>query len=220
MFGFLLSAIGWTQSPPHRPVLGSPVQAHSDWDFEVIPLAANPPSGIYVLRRNGMACRIPQHRLPFLISSADPRYSAYVREAVAVWTRGSLNLGLGYLLQASDDPSSADVVIRWSDPRLPRDKAGATWWMPGLNQGFQRVLGISMDGAFQIPDGNRVQILSHELGHVLGLDESPHNGDLMYYLMDRRRLAPGQVALSQRDLQGLHWLYQQQRYTAIRGRRD
>jgi predicted Zn-dependent protease len=138
--------------------------------------------------------------------------------AIETWNRLGLDLGLGYLYQRCDEPDSADLHIRWSDPQLPRDKAAATWWSAGESQ--RRVLGLSMDGKFAIPEGNQAQILTHELGHVLGLGESYQPGDMMYYIMERRHLRLDQVQLSMRDKLALRWLYQQQNFIPIRGRRD
>lgn len=218
LFCLLLSSSLSAQQFPHPLEIPLEARPHSGWDFEVIPWPLPPPPHTHVMVRQGLPCRIAPDRLPWLVASADPGRSHLLRRAVAVWTEASLSLGLGTLLQVSDDPLKCDVVVRWSDPRLPPDKAGATWWQQGAR--FQRVLGISMDGSFAIPDGNRVQILSHELGHVLGLSESYQPGNLMYYIMDRRRLQPGNVRLSHSDRLSLHWLYQQRRFLPIVGRRN
>jgi hypothetical protein len=182
------------------------------------PAQGSLPPGFALLRAGMRACHIPPERLPWAVHAGDPRYSEVLDSAIDVWNQGALQLGRGALFVRVDDPQAADLELRWSDPRLPRDKAGATWW--GLSEGGRRVLGLSLDGSFRVPQGNRVQILAHELGHVLGLGESQQPGDMMFFQMDRRRLTPSQVRLSDRDLQALLWLYTQPTFAPIRGRRE
>lgn len=211
--------------PPHFPRTPPLVDEHS-YTPDVPPAPTSysqaetlpPPPGFAILQTNFLPCHIPKERLPWRIHAGDVGHIGILDRALEIWNRTGLDLGLGYLYQRTDDPSAADVQIRWYDPQLPADKAGATWWGEWGNQ--RRVLGLSMDGAFPIPDGNRVQILAHELGHVLGLGESQDSGDLMFYQMNRRRLHPQQVQLSLRDKLALRWLYQQTRFAAIRSRND
>lgn len=146
------------------------------------------------------------------------RFWPILERAMQVWNVGVQPLGMNYLFLPADREHPADIVLRWYDPQLPRDKAAATWWSTGLD--VARVLGISLDGNFRVPEGNMVQILAHELGHVLGLGESQQPGDLMYYRTSSRPLAMQEVQLSPRDFQALRWLYAQEYYTPIRSPRD
>ena len=75
-----------------------------------------------------------------------------------------------------------------------------------------------MDGNFRLPPGNVAQILMHEMGHVLGLDESKEGVDVMFWQMHRRRYADvNSIRPSRRDVQSLTWLYNQGGYVPIRG---
>lgn len=207
--------------PPHNTWL--PIRAHSHGitPFEVapeIPQEPFPVDRFELLRVEGRPSRIPAQRLPWLVHAGELPRLPVVDRAISLWNRTGLDLGLGYLFQRTDDPSAADLVINWHDPGLPKEKAAATWW--GYSSGQRRVLGLSMDGSFPIPEGNVAQILSHELGHVLGLGESYQVGDMMFFEMDRRRLRMDQLQLSLRDKLALRWLYQQSVYAPIRSRRD
>lgn len=184
----------------------------------MIPLAAPPPHSFDILLAGGRPCRIPPERTPWFVHDVGGRQEAVVARALQVWNQAALELGIGHLFQRTDNPDSADLWIQWNDPNLPPDKAAATWWDLGLQQ--RRVRGISMDGQFSLPEGNRAQVLTHELGHVLGLGESNQPGDMMFYQMQRRRLRLGELRLSERDRGALEWLYQQRRYAPIKGRRD
>ena len=206
---------------PHTSTLPISVLEHSNWVFEIPapqPPVPPPPDQFEILRVSGRVCHIAPGRLPWRIYAGNPNYNRMVDKAIEIWNRTGLDLGLGYLYARSDDPSQADLEIRWFDPQLPRDKVAATWWSAGDDG--RRVLGLSLDGNFAVPEGNRTQILTHELGHVLGLGESYQPGDMMYFQMERRRLNPDQVQLSMRDKLALRWLYQQRDFAPIRGKRD
>lgn len=212
-----LAAAARQPHPSDFPILE---REHDNWIFEVTvqPEVPPPPDRFDFMRVEGRPCHIARERLPWRVHVGDPGYGPILDRAISIWNRTGLDLGLGYLFLRCDDPGDSDLHLRWYDPQLPRDKAAATWWSEGGSG--RRVLGISLDGGFPVPEGNRVQILAHELGHVLGLGESYQMGDMMFYQMDHRRLWPDQVELSLRDKLALRWLYQQRIFAPIRGRRD
>ncbi|MFN8608374.1 MAG: matrixin family metalloprotease [Vulcanimicrobiota bacterium] len=202
--------------------LSSPVisaRAHADWTFQIPPPDPPPPPDRYeVLRIGSRPCHLPLERTPWRLEVGDGRYWPILERAMQVWNVGVQPLGMSYLFLPADPQNPPDIVLRWYDPQLPRDKAAATWWSTGLD--VARVLGISLDGNFRVPEGNMTQILAHELGHVLGLGESQQPGDLMYYRTSTRPLSMQEVQLSPRDFQALRWLYAQEYYTPIRSPRD
>ena len=220
LFLLLLAAPARARDP-HSSQLPISAQAHSNWFYEpplADPIVPPPPDRFEILQAGGRPCRIPSQRLPFWIYAGGPAYHRVVERAIETWNQTGLSLGLGYLYRRTDDPSAADIQLNWFDPRLPRDKAAATWWSTGDEQ--RRVLGISFDGNYPVPEGNRAQVLCHELGHVLGLGESSQVGDVMFYQMDHRRLGLDQLQLSLRDKLALRWLYQQRNFLPILSRRD
>jgi hypothetical protein len=217
--GLGASGQSWKRRPPPHASGATPAaEAHSGWVFEVVPLPPPKPLAFEILVAGGKPCRIPSHRIPWFVHAGHPQALDVVDRAIAVWNEAGVQLGVGMFFQRTDNPQSADLLIQWSDPRLPPDKAAATWWDTGPEQ--RRVRGISMDGSMRVPDGNRAQILTHELGHVLGLGESDQGGDMMFYQMQRRRLRLSDVHLTERDRLALQWLYAQRRFAPIKGRRD
>ncbi|MBT9586434.1 matrixin family metalloprotease [bacterium] len=217
----LLGPLSGQAREPHPSVLPISVLEHSNWVFEVPvspSLVPPPPDQFDILRVSGRVCHIAPARLPWRIYTGNPDYNRTVDKAIETWNQTGLDLGLGYLYARSDDPGASDLEIRWFDPQLPTDKVAATWWR--ARDDGRRVLGISLDGSFAVPEGNRAQILTHELGHVLGLGESYQPGDMMYFQMEHRRLNLDQVQLSLRDKLALRWLYQQRDFAPIWGKRD
>lgn len=194
-------------------------QAHDNWTFSVPPPGPPPPPDRFdILRIGGRPCHLPLERTPWRLEVGDMRYWPILDRAMQVWNVAVQPLGMTYLFLPADPQHPPDISLRWFDPQLPRDKAAATWWSTGMD--LARVLGISLDGNFRVPEGNMAQILAHELGHVLGLGESQQPGDLMYYRTSSQRLSMQDIQLSPRDFQALRWLYAQEYYTPIRSPRD
>ncbi len=136
-------------------------------------------------------------------SMRDAMLTAAVDSAVVDWMAA---LGPGIVdLVRTDDISEADVVVRWSDMALPVDASScapvvtgraATTFCPTPDlDGLERFPLLGKDGA----EGSNVrmlvtvlaeeavgarrvrQLVSHELGHVLGIGQhSPDPDDLMW----------------------------------------
>lgn len=176
------------------------------------PTAAGPPPppGYGFISQFDRPARL--ERRPWRVGSAEG--SGVVSQALALWN----GAGQGPLLTWEPDLGKCDVVISWSSEGLPLGKVSATWWDAGL--GWKKVLGVAVDPR-GLPSGNVVQLVAHELGHVLGLGHSADNRDMMAERMHTRRYrsleSPG---LTARDVQALDWLYRQGDYVPIRGRQD
>lgn len=218
LLALLLTGLGQARPEPHVWKFPSTAREHSNWFFVVPRDMPPPPDRFAILRIGNRPCRIAPGRTPWRINVGDTRYWPILERAMQTWNMGVQPLGMTYLFLPADPEHPPDLTLKWFDPQLPRDKAAATWWSTGLDTA--RVLGISLDGSFRVPEGNMVQILAHELGHVLGLGESQQPGDLMYYRTPTQRLGPGDVRLSQRDFEALRWLYGQEYFTPIRSPRD
>jgi len=203
---------------PHPSQLPVRAREHANWEFTVPPPMPPPPDRYDILRVGNRPCHIPIERTPWRIAVGDLRYYPLLDKAMLTWNVGVQPLGFSYLFLPADAEHPPDLVLKWFDPQLPRDKAAATWWSTGLD--VARVLGISLDGNFNVPAGNMAQVLSHELGHVLGLGESQIPGDLMFYKTANRPLSMQDIQLSPRDFAALRWLYGQEYYTPIKSPRD
>lgn len=210
--------------PPHPLKLPLTAQAHADEEApwvvpapQVLPNGEPPLQQYDFMKSLGRPCRIPGNRLPWGIYTA-PAQQHLVGAALQVWNRWAAQLGWGPFFVLVFQKEQADLVVQWGDPRLPRDKAAATWWS-SARQGL-RTQGVSVEYNPRVAAGNQVQALAHELGHVLGLGESYQAGDLMYYKLSARRLRVDQVRLTDRDRTALQWLYQIPSPGTIWGRRD
>lgn len=172
------------------------------------------PEGYQVRRQFGKPCRLDIRALPWRIGSTDDRMSAVVAHALKAWNTEGLSLGLGPLFTVTPPGEASDLVIDWSGQGLPPDKAAGVFW--DANLGYLRVTRLVMDGRHRIPDGNRAQILMQELGHVLGLGDSSDRRDVMWTVMQTRRLYRATDAgLTQRDRAALAWLYEQKDWVPI-----
>lgn len=153
----------------------------------------------------GAPCRVSLEELPLTLHVEDERYLDTVRQAAEVWNApGRRILGMRFF-RVTTRATLGAVPIRFERRDLPRGIAGATWSRRGLAR--VQVVGVSIR-AMDVPQGNLAEVVSHELGHVLGLDHSRDQHDLMAETMRPRRLESGSdVRLSARDLQMLQWLY-------------
>lgn len=180
------------------------------------PVLAQLPSGYQVLRQFGKPCRLDPASLPWRIGTSDPRMEPIVTHALQTWNAEGLRLGVGPFFAAPLPDRPVDLVIDWSGRGLPPDKAGGVYWDAGL--GYRRVTRLVMDGKHRVPDGNRAQILLQELGHVLGLSHSEDRGDVMFTVMQTRRLrSVSSARLTARDRAALEWLYAQPEWVPIVG---
>lgn len=172
------------------------------------------PEGYQVRRQFGKPCRIDTRTLPWRVTSTDDRMAAVEAHALKSWNAEGIRLGLGPFFAATLPGENSDLIIDWTGGGLPADKAGGVFW--DANLGYLRVMGLVMDGRFRIPDGNRTQILMQELGHVLGLDHSSDRRDIMWTVMQTRRLyRPSDARLTERDRAALAWLYAQPEWVPI-----
>lgn len=172
------------------------------------------PAGYSVLTSLDRPCRVA--RPPFCVYTNGR--GDIVAHAVSSWNAAGQAAGLGNMFEIVTVPEGADVYLDWSRDRLPEGAAAAVWWDP--NFGYRRVTGITVDPDPSLPPGNLAQILMQELGHVLGLDHSEDRSDVMYATMHTRRYPSLSAArLSGRDVQALAWLYDQQTFVPIVGRR-
>ena len=174
----------------------------------ILLLALVLPPGYEIISQFDRPCRIPSARLPWKVGTA--WRGDLLEQAVRIWNEA----GYGTLFAIEPDLTRCDVVVDWSGAGLPPDKASATWWDAGL--GWKRVLGITLDGRLPLPEGNHVQLLTHELGHALGLDHSAVDEDIMAERMHRRRYRSA-PPLTARDVEALGWLLGQEDWVPIKG---
>lgn len=176
------------------------------------------PEGFEVLKHYGRPCRL-QGQSPLQIYSNDDRFYQVFKYAIESWNSAARSIGKPPLFAFAGSASEADVTVDWSGKGLPSYAAGAVWWVSG--EGIERVKGITMEPNTKLPEGNLAEILMQEMGHVVGLDHSQDNRDIMYQSMHRHRYPSlSAVQFTGRDMQALAWLYGQQTFIPIVGIRQ
>jgi hypothetical protein len=165
--------------------------------------------GYDTLSYQGAPCRIPVERLPVAVTINNPRYLQTTEQAIEVWNEvGQKVVGKPFFrIVGVGQHAQGAIPIEYEVDDLPRGAAGVTMLRKGRGQ--IQVEGISIK-TMNVPQGNLCEVITHELGHALGLDHSDHAQDMMYRSTHTHRLDSGeQVRLTQRDVDAIRWLYSQ-----------
>jgi Matrixin len=148
--------------------------------------------------------RLDPTRLPLTINPGDAAHLQIVQKSVDLWNRG----GLGTLFAVTSGP--ADITVDWTGRSVSPGARAETRMSTSSN--------LVVPSGISVKQGDRspydlARVMTHELGHVLGLDHSHSKGDIMF----RSEAPGGDLVLSDRDLQMLKWLYSQNNYVPVVG---
>lgn len=167
--------------------------------------SARPQDYEYIVN-NGLPARLDGSILPLSINPGNEPYQGMTSHAIDTWNAA----GAGQLFELTH--GQADLTIDWSGAKVSPGARAET----RMRKSARGV--IPTDLSVKTANRNSEQlarVVTHELGHVLGLDHSHHREDVMYDSEQNR--AP---ALSKRDKQMLGWLYSQSEYSPIVGATD
>ena len=128
-----------------------------------------------------------------------PDYPALARDAFYTWS----NAGIPVKFLFVDDSTGAEARLHWVD-RFPDTAAGKTYWARDLNWwilgGDIEIALHSSTGA--VYDRDAVHAIAlHEVGHLIGLDHSSDQENIMAPRVHTLRLSPT-------DLRTAHLIYQ------------
>jgi hypothetical protein len=164
------------------------------------------PDGYDFIENSGLPAHLDPRVLPLTINAGGGQGDAVVARAVETWN----NVGIGQVFQLTN--GNADLNIDWSGSKVSQGARAETRMIRSSDFVLPTDLSVNTRGR----NGEQlVQVLTHELGHVLGLDHSRDRADIMFPSEQNRR-----GGLSQRDLAMVHWLYNQNRYSPVVGRSD
>lgn len=128
-----------------------------------------------------------------------PDYPALARDAFYTWSNAGIPLRFLFV----DDSAGAEVRMRWVD-RFPDTAAGKTYWARDINWW---ILGADIEVALHSAAGVAYDrdavhaIALHEVGHLIGLDHSSDQENIMAPRVHTARLSPT-------DLRTAHLVYQ------------
>lgn len=160
-------------------------------------------SGYDTITYQGHPCAVNRQNLPLQIFSEQPAQTYLLQQAAQTWNDAGQRMGGVKFIEVLNGPSSGAIAIDWTGRGMPQGAAGLTTMMKSRDG--VRVTGIGLRPMRNAPQIKLIEVLSHELGHALGLDHSDDRGDLMY--RSTRPQSQRQQMLSERDFQMLTWLY-------------
>lgn len=172
-------------------------------------LPGGKPSGYEAMRVGGRVARIGQ--FPLHVYNADGSRDALLAGAVRQWNQAGQQVGIGSLFEIVTHPGFADFSVDWSGKGLPSGVLGSAQMKTSGGKVVPTRLTMRPD--MDRPQSHVQEILTHELGHMVGLEHSDVAQDLMYRTERTGRHSGS--GLTQRDLAMVKWLYSQRDYVPI-----
>ena len=161
------------------------------------------PSGYDYIAVSGKTLRLDPKSLPLSINPGRPDQVQTVQKAVDLWN----SAGLGTLFTVTH--GTADITVDWSGRNVSPGARAETRMKTSSRVVIPESISVKEGGKSRY---HLARVMTHELGHVLGLDHSSDPSDIMY-----RSEGRGDLVLTARDTQMLKWLYSQNSYVPVVG---
>lgn len=127
-------------------------------------------------------------------------YYQFICQATSIWNGVAQDIGLGVdFFKPVHDSLEADIRVDWSGRYVP---LGAV----GIAKLRLRIIGMLPKKQYK-NKGEIIEMLLHELCHLLGVKHSKVADDIMFELVHSHEHEPSEVKASTRDRQMLAWLY-------------
>ena len=134
------------------------------------------------------------------VGNKSKAYLHFICQATSIWNEVAQDIGLGVdFFQPVHDSLEADIRVDWSGRYVP---FGAV----GIAKLRLRIIGMLPKKQYK-NKGEIIEMLLHELCHLLGVKHSKVANDIMFELAHSHDHEPSDVKASTRDRQMLAWLY-------------
>lgn len=193
---------------------GGPLPRPGDWaghGHQHQPPTDGRVAGYDTITYQGQPCAVNRQNLPLLVYSSSPGQAHLLQYAAQTWNEAGQRMGGIKFIEVINGPAHGAIEVDWSGRGMPAGAAGLTTMMKSRDG--VRVTGIGIKPMRSASQTKLIEVLSHEIGHALGLDHSDDRGDLMY--RSTRPQSERRQMLSERDFQMLQWLYSLQNAVPI-----
>lgn len=164
------------------------------------------PSGYAYIENHGRPIRLDPRILPLTINAGGGQGDQIISRSIQSWN----NAGIGQVFALTN--GQADLTIDWSGSKVSSGARAETRMIRSSTHVVPTDLSVRTSGR----SGEQlVRVMTHELGHVLGLDHSRDRGDVMYSSEQN-----ASSNLTARDVAMARWLYSQSSYSPVIGRTD
>ncbi len=164
------------------------------------------PSGYAYIQNQGRPIRLDPRILPLTINAGGGQGDQVISRSIQSWN----NAGIGQVFALTN--GQADLTIDWSGSKVSSGARAETRMIRSSSHVIPTDLSVRTAGR----SGDQLErVMTHELGHVLGLDHSQDRRDVMYSSEQN-----ASSRLTSRDVAMAQWIYSQSSYSPIIGRTD